>query len=99
MCYTICVALDIHKYGIFKCKRSEENLFRVNVFLIELGIFREAGVLMWRDFPLESFMNQCYGNSMDAGKGRQMPVHYGTAEKHFVTISSPLATQMPQGKS
>ncbi|KAL8562750.1 hypothetical protein ACOMHN_022625 [Nucella lapillus] len=30
------------------------------------------------------------------GKGRQMPVHYGSKDLHFVTISSPLATQMPQ---
>ncbi|KJH40825.1 putative 2-oxoisovalerate dehydrogenase subunit alpha [Dictyocaulus viviparus] len=31
------------------------------------GQYREAGVLMWRDFPLENFMNQCYGNSKDIG--------------------------------
>lgn len=52
---------------------------------------------MWRGFPLESFMNQCYGNVADAGKGRQMPVHYGSKEHNFMTISSPLGTQMPQG--
>ena len=28
--------------------------------------------------------------------GRQMPVHYGSKEHNFVTISSTLATQMPQ---
>lgn len=60
------------------------------------GQYREAGVLVWRGFPLEDFMNQCYGNHMDRGKGRQMPVHYGDPDRHFVTISSPLATQMPQ---
>ena len=27
-----------------------------------------------------------------------MPIHYGSKEHHFVTISSPLATQLPQGK-
>lgn len=43
-------------------------------------------------------MNQCYGNVNDLGKGRQMPVHYGCKERHFVTISSPLATQIPQGE-
>ena len=32
----------------------------------------------------------------DLGKGRMMPVHYGCAELHFQTISSPLATQIPQ---
>ena len=25
-----------------------------------------------------------------------MPIHYGSKEKHFVTISSPLCTQLPQ---
>ncbi|XP_063610540.1 2-oxoisovalerate dehydrogenase subunit alpha, mitochondrial-like [Penaeus indicus] len=55
-----------------------------------------SGVLMWRGFPLDRFMNQCYGNEADIGKGRQMPVHYGSTEHKFVTISSPLATQMPQ---
>ena len=52
---------------------------------------------MYRGFPLDDFMNQCYGNVEDQGKGRQMPVHYGSTEYRFVTISSPLATQMPQG--
>lgn len=52
---------------------------------------------MWRGFTLDQFMDQCYGNTDDAGKGRQMPVHYGSKELNFVTISSTLATQMPQG--
>lgn len=60
------------------------------------GQYREAGVLMWRGFTLSQFMNQCYGNCEDNGKGKQMPVHYGSLEHNFVTISSPLATQMPQ---
>ncbi len=55
------------------------------------------GVLLWRGFSLDDFMNQCYGNEKDAGKGKQMPVHYGSKKLNFVTISSPLATQMPQG--
>ena len=54
-------------------------------------------VLMWRGFGLEAFMSQCYGNSADRGKGRNMPVHYGSPEHSFVTISSTLATQLPQG--
>ena len=58
-----------------------------------------VGVLMWRGFSLEQFMDQCYGNVDDRGKGRQMPVHYGSPDHRFVTISSPLATQMSQGPS
>ncbi|RUS86565.1 hypothetical protein EGW08_005704 [Elysia chlorotica] len=60
------------------------------------GQYREVGVLMWRGFPLIQFIHQCYGNCKDLGKGRQMPVHYGAKDYHFVTISSSLATQMPQ---
>jgi 2-oxoisovalerate dehydrogenase E1 component alpha subunit len=52
---------------------------------------------LWRGFTLDQFMNQCYGNCEDVGKGRQMPVHYGSKDLNFVTISSTLATQMPQG--
>lgn len=57
--------------------------------------YREAGVLMYRGFTLDEFMNQCYGNRLDRNKGRQMPVHYGSADLNFHTISSTLATQIP----
>jgi 2-oxoisovalerate dehydrogenase E1 component alpha subunit len=62
-----------------------------------LGQYREMGVLLWRGFSLPSVMGQCLGNEEDTGtKGRQMPVHFGSPEHHFHTISSPLATQIPQ---
>ena len=60
------------------------------------GQYREAGVLLWRGFRLEQFMSQCYGSHRDLGDGKQMPVHYGSRDLNFVTISSPLATQLPQ---
>lgn len=52
---------------------------------------------MWRGFTIDQFMNQCFSNSSDDSKGRQIPTHYGSVELNFVTISSPIATQMPQG--
>ncbi|PAV16897.1 branched-chain alpha-keto acid dehydrogenase E1-alpha subunit [Pyrrhoderma noxium] len=62
-----------------------------------LGQYREVGVLLWRGLNPEEFMNQCFGNENDiASKGRQMPVHIGSPKYHFHTISSPLATQIPQ---
>ncbi|CAF0965314.1 unnamed protein product [Didymodactylos carnosus] len=60
------------------------------------GQYREAGVLMYRGFQLDDFMNQCFGNLKASCKGIQMPVHYGSKKLNFVTISSTLATQMPQ---
>lgn len=58
--------------------------------------YREAGVLLYRGFSLQEFVDQCYGNESDLGKGKQMPVHYGSKKLNFVTISSPLSTQLPQ---
>ncbi|KAJ3123386.1 hypothetical protein HK098_001930 [Nowakowskiella sp. JEL0407] len=63
---------------------------------IIMGQYREAGVLLYRGFTISQFMNQCYSNSLDLGKGRQMPVHYGSKALNFQTISSPLGTQLPQ---
>lgn len=61
-----------------------------------LAQYREAGVLMWRGFTLNQFTDQCFSNSKDLGKGRQMPVHYGSRALNYQTISSPLGTQIPQ---
>ncbi|KAG2529325.1 hypothetical protein BBO99_00003422 [Phytophthora kernoviae] len=58
--------------------------------------YREPGVLMWRGFTLQNFADQCFGNKEGHGKGRQMPVHYGSKSLNYQTISSPLATQLPQ---
>jgi 2-oxoisovalerate dehydrogenase E1 component alpha subunit len=58
--------------------------------------YREAGALLWRGFTLQQAADQCFSNAGDLGKGRQMPVHYGSAELNFQTVSSPLATQIPQ---
>nr|CCA17948.1 2oxoisovalerate dehydrogenase alpha subunit putative [Albugo laibachii Nc14] len=57
--------------------------------------YREPGVLMWRGFHYQDFADQCFGNNDGHGKGRQMPVHYGSKPLSYHTISSPLATQIP----
>lgn len=58
--------------------------------------YREQGALLYRGFSFDEFMNQLFGNELDYGKGRQMPIHYGSRKLHYMTISSPLATQIPQ---
>lgn len=58
--------------------------------------YREQGVLLWRGFTLQQTADQCFSNESDRGKGRQMPVHYGSRALNYQTISSPLATQIPQ---
>ncbi|KAK9047305.1 hypothetical protein V6N11_053152 [Hibiscus sabdariffa] len=58
---------------------------------IILPQYREPGVLLWRGFSLQEFADQCFGNKADYGKGRQMPIHYGSRKHNFFTISSPIA--------
>lgn len=58
--------------------------------------YRESGLLIHRKMPLKLMLAQCYGNKEDLGKGRQMPIHYGNRKLNYVTISSPLTTQLPQ---
>ncbi|KAF1982111.1 hypothetical protein K402DRAFT_363480 [Aulographum hederae CBS 113979] len=58
--------------------------------------YRETGIFQQRGFPLSAFMSQLFCNKNDVGRGRNMPVHYGSKELNIHTISSPLATQIPQ---
>lgn len=61
-----------------------------------MGQYREQGALAYRGFTIDQFMDQLFSNANDLGKGRQMPVHYGCRDLNFMTISSPLGTQIPQ---
>lgn len=58
--------------------------------------YREQGALAYRGYTTEQFMNQMFSNEKDPNKGRQMPIHYGDKALNFMTISSPLGTQIPQ---
>lgn len=52
--------------------------------------YREQGAHYWRGYTIDQIINQCIGNVADGGKGRQMPVHYGSKELNNITVSSPL---------
>lgn len=58
--------------------------------------YREQGALAYRGYTTDQFMNQMFSNKADPNKGRQMPIHYGDKALNFMTISSPLGTQIPQ---
>ena len=53
--------------------------------------YREQGAHYWRGFTIDQMINQCIGNNQDGGKGRQMPVHYGSKAHNLPTVSSPLS--------
>lgn len=79
-------------FSFLNCKIN--NFLILNIFLLIFfmgGQYREPGVLLWRGFTLQEFANQCLGNKADYGKGRQMPIHYGSNMHNYFTVSSPIA--------
>ncbi len=58
--------------------------------------YRDPGIALLRGVSVAEMMHQCYGNAADNTRGRQMPVHYSYKKKNFVSISSPIGTQIIQ---
>jgi 2-oxoisovalerate dehydrogenase E1 component alpha subunit len=58
--------------------------------------YRQAGLLIASDYPLETMMCQVFSNEADPLHGRQLPVMYSSKEHGFFSISGNLATQYIQ---
>lgn len=58
--------------------------------------YRSPGYALLRGVSLRACVHQCFGNARDNTKGRQMGCHYSFKDVHFLSISSPLATQIVQ---
>lgn len=58
--------------------------------------YREAGVALYRGMPVESLVANMFGTAEDPIKGRQMPCHYTDRAHNFLSISSPVGTQITQ---
>lgn len=46
--------------------------------------YREQGVFQQRGFTMKEFMSQLFANKHDTGRGRNMPVHYGSSRLNIV---------------
>src|SRR5439155_13876641 len=58
--------------------------------------YRQPGITLLRGLELDKLVCEWFGNDGDTSKGRQMPVHYSFREINFVSISSPIGTQLSQ---
>ena len=58
--------------------------------------YREFGAALLRGLNFQRFMDNMFGNENDPVKGRQMPDHYTCRESHWLSISSPVGTQITQ---
>jgi len=58
--------------------------------------YREHLAVLFRGMPLVTFACDLLGNAGDRMLGHQMPCHEAWEPGHFVSISAPIATQVPQ---
>ena len=58
--------------------------------------YREFGAALMRGLPFQRFIDNMFGNENDVVKGRQMPDHYTCRSAHWMSISSPVGTQITQ---
>jgi pyruvate dehydrogenase E1 component alpha subunit len=58
--------------------------------------YREHGAALLRGMPLATFLAQLLGNAGDPMQGHQMPCHEAWRPGRYTSISSPIATEVPQ---
>jgi 2-oxoisovalerate dehydrogenase E1 component alpha subunit len=58
--------------------------------------YREFGAALLRGLDFQRFVDNMFGNANDTAKGRQMPDHYTCRAAHWLSISSPVGTQITQ---
>jgi TPP-dependent pyruvate/acetoin dehydrogenase alpha subunit len=84
--YLSCLGEEAVPYGTAHALRESDWIFTA---------YRETGAALYRGYPLRTFMCQMFGNAEDPVKGRQMPVHHSVRQLNFVSISSPVGSQIP----
>lgn len=57
--------------------------------------YREPGAALVRGMPLKEMICQFMANAEDPVHGRQMPCHYVYRKGNYLSISSPVGTQLP----
>ena len=88
------IGFHIGSLGEEACIIGSAAAMRPNDWI--MPCYREFGALLWRGFPLQSYVDNMYGNADDVVKGRQMPDHYTGKPYRFGSVSSPIGTQMTQ---
>lgn len=58
--------------------------------------YRTHSLALLKQVPLVTLYNQIWGNAKDVTHGRQMPNHFSLRDIRWVSISSPIGTQISQ---
>lgn len=57
--------------------------------------YRDVALMIHRGVPVEAILNQVLANSEDEAKGKQMPSHFFGGSYNFMSVQSPVATNLP----
>lgn len=49
--------------------------------------YREQGIFKQRGWTIHDFISQCLANINDSGRGRNMPIHYGSKKLNIVSCT------------
>jgi len=58
--------------------------------------YREWGAALYRGLPLQTYIDNMYGNATDVALGRQMPDHITARAQRFGSVTAPIGTQITQ---
>ncbi|HLH86144.1 MAG TPA: thiamine pyrophosphate-dependent dehydrogenase E1 component subunit alpha [Thermoplasmataceae archaeon] len=67
-------------------RRGEDLIFQY---------YRDTAMMLYMGVPMEIIINQVFGNREDQAKGRQMPSHLLAQGYNFMSVPSPVATNLP----
>jgi pyruvate dehydrogenase E1 component alpha subunit/2-oxoisovalerate dehydrogenase E1 component alpha subunit len=85
--YGMCTGQEAASIGSAAALRPSDWIFQA---------LREGAAMLLRGFPLPTYLAQCFGNTGDVTKGRQMPSHQSGRAVHQVSWSSCIGNQLPQ---
>ncbi|MGB0652823.1 MAG: pyruvate dehydrogenase (acetyl-transferring) E1 component subunit alpha [Thermoplasmatota archaeon] len=89
------------RIGFYLECRGQEAIAAGSAFAMEgddwfFPHYRDQTIPLLKGIPMKALMDQCFGNSVDNTKGRQMPVHYSFRDINYYSVSSPLGVQIIQ---
>lgn len=84
--YTPTIGQEATQVGLSMALKKEDFIY---------GYYRDVSLLLHRGAPMEAVINQIMGNSKDVEKGRQMPSHFSYKGVNFMSVPSPVGTNLP----
>jgi pyruvate dehydrogenase E1 component alpha subunit len=89
------IGFSIPNKGVEACQVGAASALKKTDWIFPS--YRDFGMALYHGITPLEMMHNMFGNAKDGARGRQMPVHFSFVQPiHFVSISSPIGTHIPQ---